>query len=61
LSKPVQLTVSGLVDASGRAVDGNRDGQPGGALVVVLPRGVGSSSRARVTSRRVIAALSALR
>ena len=61
LSKPVQLTVSGLIDASGRAVDGNRDGQPGGALVVVLRRGVGSSSRARVTSRRVIAALSALR
>ena len=44
LSKPVQLQVSGLSpsglkDTSGRLIDGNRDGQPGGNAVAVLGRG----------------------
>lgn len=44
LDRTVQLRVraggtSGLVDRSGRAIDGNRDGQPGGDLVALVRRG----------------------
>jgi hypothetical protein len=41
LHKPVQLVVqgtgpSGLQDSSGRLIDGNHDGQPGGSAVAIL-------------------------
>ena len=52
LSKPVRLTVSGLFDASGRAVDGDRDGQPGGELITGLRRAVTSSIPVRAASNR---------
>jgi hypothetical protein len=35
-SLPLTLTASGLLDSSGRPLDGNRDGQPGGTFVAVL-------------------------
>jgi plastocyanin len=45
LSKPVKLTVSGqaasgLQDAQGRLIDGDRDGQPGGDAIAMLSRKV---------------------
>jgi hypothetical protein len=48
-----------LFDASGRAVDGDRDGQPGGELVTVLRRAatpsipVGAASNRGVSTRAV--------
>jgi len=52
LSKPVQLRVNGLPpaglqDTSGRLIDGNHDGQPGGNAVAVL-RANGVTLNARV-------------
>jgi hypothetical protein len=52
LTKPVQLRVdggspAGLHDSSGRLIDGNHDGQPGGNAVAVLgPKGVTLSALA---------------
>jgi hypothetical protein len=37
LAHPARLSVSGLVDSLGRAVDANHDGQPGGDVIAVLP------------------------
>ena len=50
LSKPVQLRVSGLpptglTDNSGRLIDGNHDGRPGGDAVVVLGKKAQPSRR----------------
>jgi hypothetical protein len=44
LSKPVEVLVegeppSGLQDAEGRLIDGNRDGQPGGDATAILSKG----------------------
>jgi cyclophilin family peptidyl-prolyl cis-trans isomerase len=44
LSKPVEVVVegeapSGLEDAEGRLIDGNRDGQPGGNATAILSKG----------------------
>jgi hypothetical protein len=36
LAHGVRLTISGLVDALGRALDANHDGQPGGDVIAIL-------------------------
>jgi hypothetical protein len=36
LARTMRLTISGLVDSQGRAIDGNHDGQPGGDAVAIL-------------------------
>jgi hypothetical protein len=44
ITKPVQLLIngvapSGLEDSTGRLIDGNHDGQPGGNAIAILSRG----------------------
>ena len=64
LSKPVEVLVeggppSGLQDAEGRLIDGNRDGQPGGNATSILSKG-GASVVAMVTAAPSLAVADAV-
>jgi hypothetical protein len=63
--RAIQLTINAadVMDAEGRQLDGNGDGQPGGNFVAILNSGRISSmaqSAAEVRVRRVAAAIDAL-